>query len=140
MRLYIGSLLVLGLICTVSCQSGPDPVATLQAEVIAVHDEVMPMMGTMTKFKNGLQARADGMITAEADSAALAPVYEAISTLESADRNMMQWMRDFSPPTAEIPEAEALGYLKEEMKKITIVKEQAESGLAQAKELLKKEK
>ncbi|MEO1448081.1 MAG: hypothetical protein AAFV07_01050 [Bacteroidota bacterium] len=131
-RIILFFPLLLGL----ACQNGPDPVKLLQDEVIAVHDEVMPQMGTMVKMKKALQARADGMIAQEADSTALTSIYEAIANLEQADREMMQWMRDFSPPSAEMEQEKALAYLRDEMTKITAVKEKSFAGLEQAKSIL----
>lgn len=60
----------------------------LKMEVIAIHDEAMDRMGTMMSLKMELKTSID--------SARVEAYASAISDLEAAHEEMMDWMRDFS--------------------------------------------
>jgi len=80
--LLISTLLLMTL---QSCQSGLDPkVEAKKAEVMAVHDEVMPLMSTTRKLKKKITAHNHGGVD------------RLINDLDAADETMMQWMSDFN--------------------------------------------
>lgn len=97
-----------------------EKVAALRKEVIAVHDEVMPLMTDIYQLKTMLKQKvADANITSEARRRADSIFVQ----LDSADRGMREWMRAFSRVnTAGIPETEALNTLNAELEKIKKVK------------------
>ena len=90
--------------------------SNLEAEVIAIHDEVMPKMGDIHVAKKQLRK-----LMGEGTSDSLkTEILELISDLEKADEGMMDWMDKWDVPTEE-PAMTA--YLEKEKIKITKVKE-----------------
>lgn len=129
--------IILGL---VSCkQEKKTPEGPTQMEqVMAIHDEVMPKMGTLAKYTAELKAKVD---TTE-----MGRQYEAaMKDLQNANTSMMDWMMGFGDrfDSDEILNgkeltAQKLAWLNEEEEKVKAVKEQINSSIAKAEELLKK--
>ena len=87
----------------------------LEAEVMAIHDEVMPKMGAIHVAKKGLRK-----VLAKIENDSLKPeILALISDLESADEGMMSWMHKWDVPSTDPEKTE---YLKKEKDKITKVK------------------
>lgn len=84
-------LLFLSLALIVSCQQNPkDSEKYAQMErILAIHDEVMPEMGTISRLIGALEPNF------LADST-LVPYAKTIEDLKQANGAMMQWMMDFS--------------------------------------------
>lgn len=110
---------------------------TQMEEVMNIHDEVMPKMGTIGKLVGQLKPMADslGMESAEA---------KAMKDLQEANKSMMDWMQEFGNKfdPEEILEGKELSeekmqLLDEEEEKIKAVKEAINSSIARAEELLK---
>ena len=99
--------------------------AQLEAEVMAIHDEVMPKMGDIHMAKKGLRK----VLAATKDSTVQSEIIAMINDLESADEGMMTWMADWKVPAQEPEKTE---YLKKEMEKITKVKNDMLSSLEKA--------
>ena len=99
--------------------------SALEAEVMAIHDEVMPKMGDMHLAKKGLRK----ILAATKDSTVQAEIISMINALESADEGMMQWMADWKVPNQE---PEKTDYLNKEKEKITKVKNDMLSSLEKA--------
>ena len=120
-----------------ACGEGNDPVADLQDQVIAVHDEVMPKMGEVKKLEKELREKGVALLKGESpDSTQASTFTEQADQLNAAHEGMMDWMRNFSPPGEEMEQADALEYLQSEMKKISTVKEDMLQGLEGAKAML----
>jgi hypothetical protein len=95
-------------------------VRALRKEVVKVHDEVMPLLTDIYQLKINLREK---LSSEKPDAAKRRTVEEILIKLDSADRGMRVWMREFSKVKTEgIPEDEALEKLRDEMKKITKVK------------------
>jgi hypothetical protein len=95
-------------------------VRALRKEVVKVHDEVMPLLTDIYQLKINLREK---LSSEKPDAAKRRTVEEILVKLDSADRGMRVWMREFSKVKTEgIPEDEALEKLRDEMKKITKVK------------------
>jgi len=95
-----------------------------------VHDEVMPKMKDMYRLKKQLKKKAKTDIPQDiADK-----IKVANETLERADDAMMDWMADYDKPK-EGAEG-AMTYLKDQMTKIEIVKEEMLSAIENAQNLL----
>lgn len=84
-----------------SCQSGLDPkVESRKAEVMKIHDEVMPLMSTTRNLRKAIKNHNHG----DAD--------ELISDLEAADEMMMQWMSDINLLPEDATVEHQLGFLE----------------------------
>ena len=107
-------------------------------EVMAIHDEVMPKMGKLAKYTAELKAKID---TTE-----MGQNYEAaMKDLQKANKSMMDWMRGFGDrfDSDEILNGkklspEKLKWLNEEEKKVKALREEINSSIAMAEELLGK--
>nr|WP_288933172.1 hypothetical protein [uncultured Allomuricauda sp.] len=134
------------LICTVlflsfSCKEekkAPEGSSQME-EVMAIHDEVMPKMGTIGKLVGDLKAKVD---TTE-----MGQKYEvAMKDLQEANTAMMDWMKDFGDRFnhEEILEGKELTqekqqWLDEEEEKVKVVKEKINGSIARAEALLAKD-
>ncbi|WP_420320613.1 hypothetical protein [Flagellimonas sp.] len=121
-----------------SCKQQPKvPEGPTQMEqVMAIHDEVMPKMGTLGKLVAEMKSKVDSTDTGKK--------YEkAMLDLQAANRSMMDWMRDFGLrfDSDEILEGKALTeekqqWLNEEEVKVKALREQINSSIEKAEALL----
>lgn len=132
--------LILILLFSLACkqekkaEEGP----TQMEEVMMVHDEVMPKMGTLSKLVAELKAKVDTTSTGME--------YEtAMKDLQNSNKLMMDWMMGFGDrfDSDEILNgkeltAQKLEWLDEEQKKVNALKEQINSSIERAEKLLKK--
>ncbi|MAU15205.1 MAG: hypothetical protein CMH46_06645 [Muricauda sp.] len=130
------------LVCTVlfmsfSCKQEKKAEGPTQMEkVMAIHDEVMPKMGTIGKLVGELKAKVD---TTE-----MGQKYEvAMKDLQEANTAMMDWMKDFGDRfnSDEILNGKELSeekqqWLDEEEEKVKMVKEKINSSIERAEALL----
>lgn len=112
----------------------------LSKEVIAVHDEVMPKMGELSKLRRELK---DSINAWTSDSIADHSIQIQESTvlvtdLDSADKSMMNWMHEYTGGQGLYDHEEVMKYLNEEKVKITAVKEHMNKSMEAAKAYLKK--
>jgi hypothetical protein len=111
-----------------------EKVAALRKKVLAIHDEVMPLMTDIYQHKNKMKERlqSESTLTSEEKKRFETVLIE----LDSADRGMRVWMRQFSDVTTTgIPEEEAISKLNLELTKITKVKEDMVASVEAAKAL-----
>ena len=109
---------------------------TQMEQVMAIHDEVMPKMGTLGRLVGQLKPMADSL-------GAESPEAEAMRDLQQANKSMMDWMQDFGDrfDSDEILEGKELSaekqkWLDEEEEKVNKVKEQINSSIKKAEALL----
>ncbi|MDB4292028.1 hypothetical protein N9954_01370 [Maribacter sp.] len=113
-----------------------DPSAEQMKEVLAVHDEVMPKMGTISKLVAQLKPKVD--------STEQGKTYEkAMKGLQESNTEMMEWMQRFGErfDSDEIMNGKALTpekkrWLKEEKQKIEALKQNVEVTISEAEALL----
>ena len=109
------------------------------AEVMKVHDEVMPKMADMNKISRSLKPfLEEGALE---DKSLMEEVNLAIKKLETADDAMMDWMADISPLEelrGEKSHEEIMAYLGEEATTIAKVKEDMLSSISFGQEVLDK--
>jgi hypothetical protein len=128
-------LLTTTLLCFTSCKKEAD--SSQMKEVMAVHDEVMPKMGTLGKLVGQLKPMADSLGPQSREA-------KAIKDLQEANKAMMDWMQGFgdrfSPDEImngkELTE-EKQEWLKEEEEKVKKVKVDINSSIERAEALLK---
>lgn len=129
MKLLI-SILFISLAFLTSCGQKTDTAYDkLYDEVMVIHDEVMPEMGTINKAKKALKKMKTD------DNAAL--IDAQIQKLEDADEAMMSWMHQFKKPKNEDPKAN-IAYLKEQKVKIQEVKDIMLSTIAESQNMINK--
>lgn len=110
---------------------------TQMEEVMMVHDEVMPKMGTISKLVAELKAKVDTTSTGME--------YEtAMKDLQNSNKLMMDWMMGFGDrfDSDEILNgkeltAQKLEWLDEEQEKVNALKEEINSSIERAEKLLK---
>ncbi len=107
-------------------------------EVMAIHDEVMPEMSTISKLVAELKPLADSTATGQEYD-------KAMKDLQAAHKSMMDWMGGFGKrfDHDEIMEGKALSeekqmWLLEEEIKVKAMRDQIKISIAQAQALLEK--
>lgn len=108
-------------------------------EVIAIHDQVMPKMGTLARLARELNEIME-------EEGKTDEMEQAVKDLGAAKTHMMDWMRDFGGKFsaeqilkgAEISEEEMILLLEEEAE-IKEVRDQILNSIKQAEALLSKE-
>ncbi len=130
LQLLLGSLVFFSCNSTTTTQSENElsKVELLAAEVIGIHDEVMPKMETINDLRVKLEKRKEGKLK----TAMLEAIDKSLNKLEAADDAMMSWMRAYKMPSKndERSEEELIKYLESEKKRITEVKNLMLSSIA----------
>ena len=110
----------------------------MQIEVLAVHDEIMPEMGTLNDLKTqliekneALKASGDTTIT---DQVILNDM--VITQLDQAHEGMMAWMRQFQKIDTKGDVESNKGYLEVQMQQIQAVKSQIDQAIVAGNEAL----
>lgn len=122
-----------------SCAAEKDENVALKEQVIAVHDEVMPEIGTLKSRQKTLEEKADAL----AQEANGVDTREQVQELRAAARSceaaydgMFVWMRQFESEYDGMTEEEIRSYLQDQMKKVEQVKKDIRSALTRSDSLL----
>jgi len=110
----------------------------LAKEVLEIHDEVMPEMETISKYRRQIKEKLN-IWTADVTvdhSAKIAEATAVINELETADKNMMDWMHTYNGGQGLYDHTAIISYLETEKVKITDVKSQTDLALESAKKFL----
>ncbi|MEM6346733.1 MAG: hypothetical protein AAF927_22795 [Bacteroidota bacterium] len=113
-----------------------DPIEKLKNEAIAIHDEVMPLMGPIDKLKKDLDAAKEQLVGGE--FASEEEIQDLSGRLHAANESMMKWMNDYATEVVRkdgVASEETLEGLKTAVEK---VKENMESAKTDAEALLAK--
>ena len=111
-NLLIGTM---GLLIFTSCgNSKKEEMEKLREEVIAVHDEIMPMMDDLYKLRSSLNLK----LVEDSIASVKMGVPEMIITIKDAEEAMMDWMRNFDPNFSGKDDEETRMYLLEQKKSI----------------------
>lgn len=142
------SLLYLAIVLTSfsACNNIANENQQLQDEVIAVHDSIMPKMGTFVR--DNLKV---SILLTKMDS--LKKIYSDLDTtlekknfanlqekLKSANESMTDWMHNFDADQANKTPEEVRNYLQEELEKIKEVKEKFAEASSESQQVLEKYK
>lgn len=130
--------LLISLFFLPSCGGGESQVEVLKREVIAVHDEVMPLMGELKTYQRSLAEKAAELEALGTDAAEVSTFEEASKACADAYDGMFVWMRQFDPKVEEMEEREAIRYLEEQEQKVALVNSDIKKALDQAERLLGK--
>jgi len=122
----------------VSCknETKKNEVPSQMEEVMAIHDEVMPKMGTISSLIADLKPKVDSTEVGKEN-------LKAIRDLQGAHKSMMDWMKDFGERFnyEEIMNGKELttekqGWLKEEEVKVNELREKINTSIANAERVL----
>ena len=134
-------LFSLAILLTVACtnekktqESAQD---ALRVELMAIHDDVMPKMGELTRIAGQLKdlLATDSTLAAEPR----AELERAIDQMAIAEEGMMDWMAAFKQPEslrAQMDHAAIMKYLEKEKQTISTVADQINQGIETGKRLL----
>lgn len=121
-----------------SCKTEPkkDESPSQMEEVMAVHDEVMPKMGTISNLIADLKPKVDSTEVGK-------EYLKAIHDLQGAHTSMMDWMKGFGERfdyeeimNGKELNAEKQGWLQEEEIKVNELREEINTSIANAERLL----
>ena len=107
---------------------------SLEAEVMEIHDEVMPRMGEMNNLRKKLEEASVNIELTREERQAL---QDGAQNIVIADSLMWAWMYDYKRPSNE-DEAEIIEYLESEKKKVEGVRDAMLEAIAEGDELLNK--
>lgn len=113
---------------------GPS-IEDMQDEVMAIHDEVMPEMGTINRLAKELKVMVKDSLSTQDQRI---EIKKHIDALETADDAMMNWMAEYKAPGKDLPKEKATELLQKEKEKITLVRDQMLNSISDAKALLSK--
>ena len=130
-------LFLIVLLMFASCENAKD---RLYKQVMAVHDEIMPKMGAIMKYKKQLNKKIDTLIEEGNDANAdkIAELTQAIADLDNSHEEMMNWMREFDNDFEGMVNEEVMEYLNNQKKKIENVGKVTNSALSNAEKILAK--
>lgn len=131
------TLLLCTLLLLSGCQSGPSTTEQreqLEAEVLELHDNAMAEMGKIYRLRRNMTRLQDTLHTQQPDTTQLQHLSQHITSLNTADEAMMQWMRQYKAPTEDQPHPEAMAYLQQELEKMTRVKQLMDSTITAAQQ------
>lgn len=143
---YFGLLIVIsGLAAcggrTGATDAGPaepeNAIVQLQAEVMAIHDDVMPKTGQINQLSRQLRAYLEQH--SELNEATRSTINETVTALEQAEEAMMDWMASYGGLTRQMEQMkteEIVKTLETEKQNISEVREQMLSSIAAGEQLL----
>lgn len=128
-----------------ACNQDAEKVQEMENEVMAIHDEVMPSMGTINTLQKNLRSRVTALDSLQQEGVASTTeagqrlkALELQQELTVADSLMMEWMYAYRGDSAKaLPSAKALEYFRLEKDKIQVVKERTNKSIEAAKDFLK---
>lgn len=136
-------LTALSFLCLTACSPNSNEAhEALQKEVIAVHDEVMPLMGTFVRNEMLIDSLLHNMPALQAKDPSLdttaqkARLSDLKTKLESATDAMNKWMQELDLDYEGMSEQEVKAYLEEEKKKVDQINQQFKETDAESKEVL----
>jgi transposase-like protein len=123
----------------VSCGSSlEEENSEMRANVIAVHDEVMPMMGKLKSLeKRAISEASELEAESSSDSLKIQELKALAYDLEQAYEAMFVWMRQYDNENGERSPEEVKAYLEEQMEKVKVVNEKITTALNKAEKTLK---
>jgi uncharacterized protein YoxC len=109
----------------------------LYDQVMEVHDEIMPKMGDIMKYKKQLKIKMEELAAdPEMNAEKIEKVKQAITELDNSHEDMMAWMREFNPDFEGMVTEEVMQYLNEQKVKIEQVGKETYAALNSAEELI----
>jgi len=122
--------IVLSTFLILSCGNPKTAVEDKFAEVMAVHDSIMPWMDKMHELANRLEEKhnmLDSTMTRERENCLMTR-----SKLQEAGEKMMNWMAEFKPENYEDDKAKLIIYLDEQKELISQIGLEMKSAMDKA--------
>ena len=117
----------------VSCQSASPELQQVKDQVMKVHDEVMPLMGELSKVRRRLKQQADSL---PSDAMHRRMLMQQVGRIEKANDQMMQWMRNYEVGFGNDVKAQ-LDYQKKQLEEIQAIADDMKKALSEGAELVK---
>ena len=134
MKLSLNYLLIFCALLLAGCGNNLEETnVALRAEIIGVHDEVMPKMGELMSLQKKALAQADSLSLQ--DSTATAKIQELTQLagqLKAANEGMFVWMRQYSLKDDGKSPEELKSYLDSQLVLAQKVRKDIQDALAQA--------
>ncbi|EPR68600.1 hypothetical protein [Cyclobacterium qasimii] len=118
-------LLILLSVSIFSCGNKKSQNELLQEQVILVHDEVMPKIGSLKSHQEKLNEKAESLEKSEESGESqkqIADLRAAAENCGNAYDEMFVWMRQYEIDLEEMSDEEAEIYLKDQLTKVEKVK------------------
>ena len=126
-----------------SCGQDKAAIEQAEKEVFAIHDEIMPQMGQLMEYKKTLSyeiTALDSLLKIKANDSLQKRKDNALaisSTLQEADKGMMDWMHGFNADYDKLSHEEIMKYLNSEKGKIEQIEIKMKESIANAKTSIK---
>ncbi len=134
-RLLFVILILIGFACGPNAKEENQK---LRDEVIAIHDEVMPLMGKLKSLEKDANSLIEEIEAAETvDSVRITDLKALAYDLNQAYDGMFVWMRQYETEDGELSDEEVKSYLDDQMVKVTKVNEDITAALEKADLLLR---
>lgn len=115
------------------------------AEVMAIHDSIMPQMSAIMDLKQKITASlktTDSLLTVKSTDVLKKRKEEAFALhiqLENADKEMMNWMHQYQADTLEkLGDEKATEYIADQKQKIVTVREKMNKSIREARAFIDK--
>jgi len=125
-----------------ACSTKEDPNESLKQEVIAIHDEVMPMMGGFVRDGMTIDSILNNFENIATESPAIDTTEQKEKlralrqNIENANESMNDWMHQFNLDFDTMTQEEVKLYLENERAKIVEINNQFKKVEAQREEIL----
>lgn len=110
----------------------------LSKKVMVIHDEVMPKMGDIMKYKKQLNTKIDELTKAgqEQNADQIESLKKAVEDLDNSHDGMMNWMHQFNRNFESEVQDDVIAYFQDQMIKIEKVANTTNAALKNAEKLL----
>lgn len=105
----------------------------LHEKVMEIHDEVMPKISEIKKLSKTLSKQLPAIT--ESSPVSKEQVEKCINFLDAADKGMFDWMAQYKMPKDSQNFNDAENYLKEQIKSISIVRDDMLESIAEGQKL-----
>jgi chemotaxis response regulator CheB len=144
MKILILTIAFLITLCGCSKEGKKDAVSDLEAEVMTIHDEVMPQMDAIMTLKSKLSKKIQSMDSLQNEGISSNTLAEQRikaadlnQKLNESDKLMMTWMHEYRGDSAKkLKSEEAVSYFEKEKEKILLVKQTTIKSIQEAKTFL----
>ncbi|EOZ93251.1 hypothetical protein A33Q_3841 [Indibacter alkaliphilus LW1] len=120
------------------CAEKKENTEELRDEVIAIHDEVMPLMGEIKSLRKDILKVSEGLYQEDSvDNAEKIKSLQALANkLDEAFDGMFVWMRQYQSSPEALSEQEYREYLLDQKEKVEKVNSDIKTAMAEAKSVL----